>query len=350
MKLICHIGTPHSAAPLLQYSFAENTEWLAHRGIVYANSITSHPDHFPLALGCANTLRDMARNEGLETLTEQRALGTQSIKTLADQIAAAPENVNTVVMSSEQFSADLRHPDEIKRLKEFLTPLFDEIEIVIYVRRQDDAVLAAYDAHLRQGLCGSPFREFVSDCLNNDNSPTPYLYYFRELAPWVKIWGRQNIILRRYAPADFIDGNIIADFMGIVQKTWAPDLSGFKPAVDKAPTLLSAPALEFLRQLHPNLGQAKGAADNGQHRKLQPYFDMLPQDPRPIVAKATAQTIMKHFSGANTWLKNTFGSDLAGPFFPERPDHPEHSNLGQITTPEMAEFSGKLLADIPIGK
>ncbi|KUF08989.1 hypothetical protein AVJ23_20075 [Pseudoponticoccus marisrubri] len=345
MKLICHIGTPKTASTLIQNSFEANPDWLAERGIAYGRVLAPDANHITLFYACANTVHDFARDYGLHSMEDLKRFRDQVDERIAWHKSQLPDHVDTMVFSSENLTGNMRHINEIKRLKELLSRHFDDIKIVVYVRRQDDAILSMYGEFMRRGFGNELFRDFVDTCLGPD-SPTPYLYYRRELSRWIEVWGRENIIVRRFSPVDFIDGDILSDFMGVVLNTWEPDMDGF--VASKADNRgLSAPMLELLRRLHPHIPFiTKDGKPNPQRTLLTPIISTMPTKPRPVMAAGTARHIMRHFGAANGWLKETFFPDLEGPFFPERPDHPEHGNLGQVTPEEMVDLTGELLSKI----
>lgn len=346
MKLVCHIGTPKTASTLIQNSLEANPGWLADRGLAYGKVLAPDANHITLFLACANTVHDFARDYGLNSMAELadfRKKVSERIEWHKDQLG---DTIDTVIMSSENLTGNMHHPEEIARLKEFLEQHFDDIQIVIYVRRQDDAILSMYGEYMRRGFSDELFRDFVDLCLGPD-SPTPYLYYRRELSKWCNIWGVENIVLRRFTSVDFINGDILADFIGIVTNTWEPNLDGFRPSRDDNRGL-SAPMLELLRRMHPEIAFMKDGKPNLQRTLLTPYISKMPTQPRPVMAAGTARHIMRHFEPANNWLKKTFFSDLEGPFFPDRPDHPEKGNLGRISPAEIVDLSAQLLSKIPI--
>ena len=122
-------------------------------------------------------------------------------------------------------------------------------------------------------------------------------------------------------------------------------MQGFVPSSDDNRGL-SAPALEFLRRLHSHVPFMKAGQPNLKRTRLTPFINALPQRPRPIMAAETAHHIMTHFRPANKWLKEEFFPDLDGAFFPNRPDHPEHGNLGQLSTDQSMALSGQLLVNL----
>ncbi len=346
MKLICHIGTPKTASTLIQNSLDANPAWLAERGIAYGKVLAPDANHITLFFISARELHDFARDYGLRNQKEVDDFRTRVSERIKEHKASLPRHVDTMVMSSENLMGNIREINEIERLKAFLSEHFDEIKIVSYVRRQDDAILSMYGEFMRRGFSAETFQEFVAICLGPD-TPIPYLYYRRELSKWIEVWGKQNMIIRRFSPVDFINGDILADFMGVVQGTWEPDMEGFTPSVDDNRGL-SAPTLEFLRRMHGDIPFILDGQPNLQRTKLTPFISTLPQRPRPIMSAGTARHIMNHFRPANKWLKEEFFPDLDGAFFPDRPDQPEQGNLGLLTAADCVQLTGRLLANLPI--
>jgi hypothetical protein len=348
LKLICHIGTPKTASTLIQNSFDANTGWLQDRGIAYGKVLAPDANHITLFFICAREMHDFARDYGLRSKEDVDAFRKRVSRRIIEHKASLPARVTTMVMSSENLIGNIRHVEEIQQLRAFLMPHFDDIKIVTYVRRQDDAILSMYGEFMRRGFNNETFNEFVSVCLGDD-TPIPYLYYRRELSKWIDVWGRENMIVRRFSPVDFINGDILTDFMGVVQQTWEPDMEGFEPSTEDN-RALSAPALEFLRRLHGDIPFIINGQPNPQRTLLTPFIGKLQQQPRPIMAAETARRIMSHFRPANKWLKEEFFPDLDGAFFPDRPDQPEHGNLGQLTLDDSIALTGRLLSILPIEK
>lgn len=342
MKLILHIGTPRTGATVIQNTLDANPDWLAAHGLGYGKVLAPGTDHSPITVAAARLGHPVLKALGIrsdEDRAQLREKVSDWIRWHHTQLDAAQ---HTTLMSSAHILRDLRHKDEIETVRDLLLQHYDAVKIVVYVRRQDDAILSLYTQHLRAGRCDDVFRDFVDTCLGAD-SPAPYLYYRRELGKWVDVWGRDAIVLRRFSAADFIDGSLLADFLGIVLNTWSPDLEGLEPVPgDHAP--LSAPAIELLRRMQPHVVGDDGTMAQDRQARLLAWLNALPAHPRPVMAAATSRQIMQHFEQANLWLKETFYPELEGPFFPHRPDHPERGNLGQVTAHQLGDVAGQLVA------
>ncbi|MEJ2520648.1 MAG: TRAP transporter fused permease subunit [Desulfuromonadales bacterium] len=106
---------------------------------------------------------------------------------------------------------------------------------------------------------------------------------------------------------------------------------------------LSAPALEFLRRLHPAIPFARDGKPNPCRSRLEKRIDRLPQHPRPTLSERQSRRIMQHFAGINEWVRAEFFPNDTAPLFPDNPDLPEDGNLGRVGLDEFSQFAGVLL-------
>ncbi|MEM6577602.1 MAG: hypothetical protein AAF678_03850 [Pseudomonadota bacterium] len=346
MKLYCHIGAPHTDAALLQANLAANAPWLAKRGIAYGDVMAQGKSHDTLWIACALKVPKIAASYGIKTATDQTELRQRIGETLKWQRAQLPAHVDRMVLSCANLYGAMTHPQAILNLRHLLEPHFDEIEILIYVRRQDDAILADYAKAIREGLLSDSFSTHAAACVQAETSPTPYLFYKFHLEKWLDVWSGHSIILRRHSDIDFIDGDIMTDMLGILLKTWTPDTEGFH-RVAELPQTVSAPTLEYLRRLNECLSGSGTAQDRDKkrHAVMAQLNELsLPPAPRPVMSANQSRDIMAKFEMANTWLRKQFAPDLLEPFFPDRPDHPEFGNLNQLTTDDAVSLSADILA------
>ncbi|MES2474364.1 MAG: hypothetical protein V4640_01195 [Verrucomicrobiota bacterium] len=101
-----------------------------------------------------------------------------------------------IILSSEALS--LIHKSGVRQLREFLEPLFDEIRIIGYVRPPAGFMVSFFQQRLKNGaesfgrMAGPQYRE--------------------RFEKYDKIFGRENVTLRKFEPATFPGGCIVRDF------------------------------------------------------------------------------------------------------------------------------------------
>ncbi|MBI6630653.1 hypothetical protein [Pontibaca salina] len=337
MKLVCHIGTPKTASTFLQNTMVENRDWLQQNGVIYPDLLARSPNHITLFYAASEQIHDFAREYGLKTRADVLHFREKIGHALDRQISDAPKNARTMLVSSENLTGNQY---SIQNLRDLFCPRFDDIKIVVYLRRQDDAILSMYGEYMRKGFNGMSFPEFVSACLGK-GSPTPYLYYRRMLSSWINIFGKPALEVRLFDRAHLAGGDILRDFMTVVFGSDLPDLSQIRRAAQDN-TGLAAPVLEFLHRMYPYIPRRKNDALNMDRIRLGPRIDALPATPRPQMAPDLSQKIMEHFRPANSWLRKTFFPEFDGPVFPDRRPGDLDSNMGQISLAQFAEYTGHL--------
>lgn len=342
MKLVCHIGTPKTASTFLQNTFAANAAWLERNGVIYPDLGSRDANHITLFYAAAERLHDFARDHGLKNREDVLRFREDLTNRIARQVAQAPDHIHTMLVSSENLTGNLTGRPGVGNLGEMLKPHFEEIRIVVYLRRQDDAILSMYGEFMRRGFNGATFGEFIESCFA-PNSLTPYLYFRRLLNMWADVFGQEALCVRLFDRAHLTGGNILSDMMAQVFGKAVPDLS----EVVRSPednSSLSAPVLEFLRRMYPFIPFRKNDGINLTRELLAAQINTLPSTPRPQMSAAQSKRIMDHFRPANDWLSETFFPHLGGPVFPDRSADETPGNLGHLSLDEFAEFAGHLLA------
>jgi len=340
LKLVCHIGTPKTASTFLQNTFVANAAWLARHGITYPDRLSANANHITLLFASEMQVGTFARGYGLHSPEDAAAFRTTLRDTIEKRIAEVSAGVGTMLMSSENLTGNMRLPG-IRNLHAMLAPLFDDIRIVVYLRRQDDAILSMYAEFMRKGFTGQTFDDFMAHCLDHKTAP-PYLYARRMLREWAEVFGKSSLVVRLFDRGRMKDGDILRDFLLHGLRLGSPDLAGLTPSSRNNPSL-SAPALEFLRRLHPAIPFARDGKPNPCRSRLEKRIDRLPQHPRPTLSERQSRRIMQHFAGINEWVRAEYFPNDTAPLFPDNPDLPEDGNLGRVGLDEFSQFAGVLL-------
>lgn len=128
--------------------------------------------------------------------------------------AAMPPKGETL-FSSEMFFW-LYDPAEIQRLGQYFHDRFDEISVIVYLRRQDKLALS----HRKQVIYGAVAKDFYGLEVSALPHPKPhfdrYFDYHAKLALWAEAFGRQTLVVRRFEPDALVGGDVLADFAQII--------------------------------------------------------------------------------------------------------------------------------------
>lgn len=341
MKVICHIGTPKTASTFLQNTCAANKKWLHRHGVLYPDMLQPIANHMTLFFASACYIHDFSRDYGIHTLEQVEKFRHKLGNHLKNQAHQNHGKVHTVLLSSENLTGNISGQCGVQNFHDFLVNIFDEIEIVIYLRRQDDSLLSMYGEYLKRGYAGPQFDGFVEEALRN-RGMVPYIFYKHILGLWQKSFGAERIKVRIFDRKELVGGDILIDLFDLIFQGDIPDLSELVRTKNDN-TGFSAPALEFLRRIHPYIPFRENGAPNQTRQRLQGRIDQLPIEPRPRLSAEQSNRIMKYFEADNEWVRSTFLPDHPAPLFPHRSDQNASSNLGQISLDEFAQFTGLLL-------
>lgn len=347
MNLVCHIGTPKTGSTYLQNTLQGNAEWFLARGILYPDLLSPLSNHVTLFYAASRTLDPSAVAYGLESMEAVAGFRSQLSDHIARQIAAAPAHVHTMVMSSENLTGNMGYHD-VLQLADLLKPLFSDIRIVVYLRRQDAAILSMYSEFMRRGYTDQSFEDFLSEAVKTEATP-PYIQYRRLLEYWQEAFGTEAIRVHLYDRRQMIGGDILQDFLVRLFGEPLRDLRGLVLSQEDNRSL-SAPAIEFLRRMQPYIPFYAGEGVNMLRQALEERINRLPDGPRPQISQEQSDRVLARFGPGNDWVQKTFLPDHPGPLFEPPRGLPEVSNLGLLSESEAAMLAAHLLTDGAIVK
>ncbi len=243
-RAILQIGTEKTGTTTLQNFLATNREALARQGYRYPR-FCGEKNHTGLAAyallpGRVDAIRD---GFGVHTAADVAPMRARM------QRAAEAELTDdaTSIFCSEHCHSRLTFPEEVATLREFLGQYFDDIQISVYLRRQDLIALSLYSTKLKSGG--------VTDRLLPQVEPSdPYYNYDVFLALWEAEFGPENVHVRIFDRKSLAGGSILTDFV----QTWRLGDFGCFASVPDLNLSIRPEAQEFLRQVNPHLKAVGG--------------------------------------------------------------------------------------------
>lgn len=244
-------------------------------------------------------------------------------------------NVDTYVMSSEHCSSRLLDPYEVQRLHDLLAPLFDDIKIVIYLRRQDDFLLSSYSTDVKFGkteACTVPPEEVAQDRYSYD----------RLLSRWSDVFGPSALIVKLYDRSKLKQGDILEDFL----ETVAPGRSQGLERPENANISLDAETLEWLRQFNKHVPFLRNGKINPERGNIALLLEMVSGGPKFSIEAEELEAFMTRFRESNLHVANTFfggrvygeGDPLFGPASPRPAGEP----LADLSKERMLEIAAEV--------
>jgi hypothetical protein len=301
-RLTLHIGSHKTGTTSIQDTFAHNAALLAQHGLGFARGdVMPHLHQF---LGFIDPV----------TVFPQ---GFRMIQTERLVRALCATHIDHVFASSENFSFFFQQ-DKIDDLARALSPVFSDVRILVYLRRQDRHAVS----HHQEGA--KPFRRAEGQLWGHSLGALPepnalqalYLDYDQRLAMWEKAFGKQNIILRVFDRKTLKEGDVVSDVLDLLG---LGDLS-----LERLPD--SNVSLDRLRAKIGHISNSLGDDD----RTTASLLRLLPASrDRLMPSRDEARAFLETYRASNRRLNARHGiSDIPDLFDDDFDDYPEVSNAG----------------------
>jgi tetratricopeptide (TPR) repeat protein len=210
-RAVLHIGIEKTGTTTLQQTLAAGRPALAAAGVHYPRSPAADPgglaaNHVLLAIHAAEpeATRDLRRILGPEA--EARIAGFPA--ELAAEVAALPPNAHTVLFSNEHCHSRVTTAAGVARLHALMAPLFARVEVLVWLRRQDQLAASRYTEGLRHGA-----RRLA--VLPEPDPADTYYDFAALLERWAGGFGRAAVRPRIFDRAAFPDGDIVAEVLAV---------------------------------------------------------------------------------------------------------------------------------------
>jgi len=203
-RLYLHIGAHKTGTTALQQGLHYNRVQLAQAGCVLAPGANAAHVHQYLGFAGPNFIP-----QGF-ALNDPAGLVARLTAVQGDTIVATGENFSFF------FTAQA-----VQYLADTLRPLFDQIHIVSYLRRQDRHAVS----HHQEGA--RPFRAAEGALWGHAATALPawelhqdlYLDYNHRMGLWADAFGAESMIIRVYDRASMKNGDILEDFLDVLGVT-----------------------------------------------------------------------------------------------------------------------------------
>ena len=163
MKAILNIGQQKTGSTSLQYFWEKNRQQLRDKGVLY-----------PKSLGVNKQVKIFAQHEQIQ---DPNSALVRSFVKERDR-----SDFSTVLFSEENLYVCKAHIKE--HIKEFLLQHFTEIEIVVYLRRQEEHIPSHYQQAVK-GRVGLPLDQWIKKMVKIKNQ---YYQYDRVLDVWATLF------------------------------------------------------------------------------------------------------------------------------------------------------------------
>ena len=290
-QLILHIGRSKTGTTTWQRTMSSNREALARQGILVPAFLSSE-NHAELAVAFSAQPGRLARAFAVDGPQDQQALRKQLDRRFRQHITEG-----VWLFSSEHLSTRLRTSQEIDSLCEFLTPHFDRIDVIAYVRRPDDLAPSAFAETVKAGRTHPFNAKYVQQSRS-----------FFDHGRFADMWSRPHDSSISLNLRPYLRDGLIEDILRTIGEVSKIDLLANANLIIPTPTAnesLSALALRYLQEINPLFPD--GGLTNRSRRALISALAQH-QGPRLQLSPAVAEALVAE------------GFDYGG--LPEKPDDP----------------------------
>jgi hypothetical protein len=330
-----HIGTEKTGTTSIQNFLSRNRSQLSVQGVVYPRS-PGNQNHTGLAVYALRETKQsgIRRSSGVSD-REQVAPFRERLRADLDRelrsIAAS-----RLVFSNEHLSSRLLTEREIERVRNLCARYATQTIVIVYLRNQVDFLVSSFGTSIKSG--GT--RRFPFP-LSERRIRT--MDYMALLNPWRKIFGRENMIVRRFERSDFAEGDLLSDFAAQIRF----DVLGcIRP--EPRNEALSARELAFLREFNERVPRWVEGQENPARGSIVAALERCNnQGPRLSVPPEIAAAISAQFEESNRQVSKEYFDGKWNPLFsaPQLVSDADLNALLDLTPADAMDIACKLWSE-----
>lgn len=324
MRCILHIGTEKTGTTAIQKALEKEKKLLRDSNTVYPSVFHRGNDPKIVCYAMENHSMDMRkRRYHLDNDAAIEGFRDRLRRDMAEDLKESPE---TTIIVNEHLSR-LREVGELERLKKFLLEFFDEVKIILYLRRQDKLMKSMYSTVVKVG--GVRSNVFPTWPEHKAGDFTTFDYR-RIVDLWCHVWGEDCITIRTFDR--LLNGDVVADFMSFADIE-VPDGKVF----DRQNESISFQAIHTLREINKHIPREFRG-------NLGPMSGRLFPGKGVSVTRSEAAEFLSHFEEGNNYVARKYLS-MERLFEPiGESEYPEYldPSATTVSAPQMAEIFAKL--------
>lgn len=208
-RLTLHIGTEKTGSTSIQSFLRANRKNLLKLGICIPSSLSvGRGNHrwLPIIANNPDVIDEFTTRKGL-TEPSHKARRINAKKSLFEREVSAKKTLcNHFIISSEHLQSRLTTDEELLRLEKYLSKLFKNITIALYIRDPLETAVSAYSSLLLSNSAGSRLPAANSPYIMNlcDHAAT--------IARWKRCFPMARLVVQHFEEANLRHGGIIKDF------------------------------------------------------------------------------------------------------------------------------------------
>ena len=341
-RLVLHIGTEKTATTTLQQFLQSNRKQLLKDGWILPRSL-GEPSQRKLAILCNDDsfVDPEISRLGLATFKARSEACSRWATAFVREIASA--QTPNMVISSEHLSSRLFTQTEMDRLRRFLLPHFEMIDVVVVLRDPLSAALSLLSTQIRHmGLTNATLPAPPSSWgLGNERSWISVCDHRQTLQRWESAFpGRVNA--RIFESASLKGGSIVSEFkeiLGVAEKRGYSESSYANESI-------SAVGLELLARLNHLIPRSVDGKPSPYRKDLSEWVSRYFKSCSKLSAtESQMDAYTQAFLESNEWVRANYFPDRKTLFTPNLCDNDSQlasSNFNSIEIEAIAELVAAL--------
>jgi hypothetical protein len=218
---ILHVGTEKTGSTSIQRFMGLNRAALKQSRAYVPDSLAPHSDdgffnHIALTVVSRpdlDELHDVDMLMGLRDISDHKEFVSKSRRNLAEELSTIDDDVK-IILSNEHIHSRVCTPKRLEYLRDFLSPFFGDIVVVVYLRSQYEMARSLINTALRQGqVVTKPVPDFSQGWGYDPELPVEACYFDlkRFLFGLAGVFGMSALRVRLY-PEGRPTSELISDF------------------------------------------------------------------------------------------------------------------------------------------
>lgn len=329
--LYLHIGTPKTATSSIQEFLHINREKLEQNKYCFPKL----PHKYPYV--CSNrNAHYMVENLYFEDGTRDLNLEIEFLREGLDQVRDCFKRCDNVILSEESLwrVSSYSRKDLFPYLKQEADNQGYQIKVIVYLRRQDKFVISNWNQRVKQGK--TAYTMTMDEYIKNTKEKNRLvLNYASKLDKMAEVFGKENLIVRRFEPQSWKNHSIIHDFADCIGLTLTDDFWFPSQTVNLG---LSENYAEVKRIINKDSSFSKD-----ENNYLTTFLRNLSAEsgeryPCSMLSTEETQALLNKYAKSNARVASEYIGDGKPLFSNEIPDLPKWEKENPYMTEDIIRF------------
>ncbi|MDX8348903.1 hypothetical protein SLH49_13030 [Cognatiyoonia sp. IB215446] len=333
MKVVLHVGMTKTGSTSIQHVLAENREALKAKRVSFTQTMGVKGSQFHLYMRNCFEKPDMLKvvPERYHRWGPHDALAAREFD---QRFANEIEGTDTTIISSEVLWEWCNSDVAVQSIVGYLRKWFDQVNVVVYLRRQDLHLTSMWTQVIRTG------QSLSFDSFEERETLSGYHNYSDRLGLWANAIGSASITVCPFERGQLFESDVVRDFL----KRTEIKLEG-RDHFEKRNQRVSAEVAAYLRDLNEAAQHIDAEGSLTRIRKRQMHIMQAFSKNCPVVAlsERRARTIIERYEQQNQHVAREYLGRDDGVLFRDPIDTNLTDFFGSIEPKRAAELACLLM-------